>query len=98
MSIPAFWPENSANKAEYRTTQDNDDVDVGEIYSTEIDETQKSRVWLVRQPEAVILAKGSLIIIIITALFDSAACFAGPIAPALIHSHFLIQPAAIQVM
>lgn len=65
-----------------------------EVYLT--DPTIKSRLWLARQPEAVTLAKGSLIIIIIiTGLFISPPCFPGLTAPAPFHSCFFIQPASL---
>lgn len=64
-----------------------------EVYLS--DPTIKSRVWLVRQPETVTLAKGSLIIIIIAGLFISPPCCAGFGAPAPFHSCFFTQPASL---
>lgn len=48
-----------------------------------------------RQPEAVTLAKGSLIIIIIAGLFISPLCCAGLGAPAPFHSCSFAQPASL---
>lgn len=49
----------------------------GEVYATDL--TKKSRFWLVKQPEAVTLAKGSLIIINTARLFISPPCLLDPL-------------------
>lgn len=97
LSVPAFWAKNRGNKAGHRAalwvSQVESMQQPDEVYLTDL--TIKSKVWLASQPEAVTLAKGSLIIIIIAGLFISPPCCAVLSAPALFHSYFFIQPASL---